>query len=92
MKFKTVKGSQYALFDAGNIGSRAELISFLDNYGVSMNKISALILSPLHFDYVLNSELFNSAKIYVSAREIHYFRSDLEDDLYYPEAALTIFS
>ncbi|MEM0286833.1 MAG: hypothetical protein QXG05_01510 [Nitrososphaerota archaeon] len=48
LKFETVKGSQYALFDAGNVRSRVELISFLDNCRVSMDKISALILSHLH--------------------------------------------
>ncbi|MEM0118350.1 MAG: MBL fold metallo-hydrolase [Conexivisphaerales archaeon] len=91
LKFKSTKGSQYALFDTGHVGDRGQLLVALDKMGIGMNKISILILSHLHYDHVLNSELFKSARIYVSAKELDYFRTAANGDVYYPNSYLEHF-
>jgi glyoxylase-like metal-dependent hydrolase (beta-lactamase superfamily II) len=81
---KFTRENEYALFDSGNNGDRKQLLSALQRSGIDPNRINHLILSHLHYDHVLNAELFNSAKVYVSAKELDYFRTGANGDIYYP--------
>jgi glyoxylase-like metal-dependent hydrolase (beta-lactamase superfamily II) len=83
--------NEYALFDTGNNGDRKQLLSALDESGIESSKIKHVILSHLHYDHVLNAELFNSAKFYISAKEVDYFLAGANGDIYYPSNYLEMF-
>ena len=83
--------NEYALFDTGNNGDRKQLLSALGESGIEPSRISHLILSHLHYDHVLNAELFSSAKVYISAKEVDYFREGAKGDIYYPSNYLEMF-
>jgi|BEDMetMinimDraft_2_1075160.scaffolds.fasta_scaffold00820_4 glyoxylase-like metal-dependent hydrolase (beta-lactamase superfamily II) len=83
--------NEYALFDTGNNGDRKQLLSALQVSGITPSRINHLILSHLHYDHILNAELFNSARVYISARELEYFQAGANGDIYYPSNYLEMF-
>ncbi len=68
-------GSRKILFDTGSNDDRAELLAELDRMGISPDEIDTVFLSHLHYDHCCNIEVFERAKIFVSARELDYVLS-----------------
>ncbi|MEM0287068.1 MAG: MBL fold metallo-hydrolase [Nitrososphaerota archaeon] len=76
----------YGLFDTGNVGDRAELLSSLKRRKIDPSEIEFVILSHLHYDHILNSEMFKEAEVYVLHSEVEYLESGARGDLYYPKS------
>jgi len=68
-------GEKKILFDTGSYGDRKNLLLSLKNLGVKIEEIDIVFISHLHFDHCLNMELFESAEILVSKRELEYVLS-----------------
>ncbi len=60
------------LIDTGSYGDRKNLIENLANMNLRTTDIDIVLLTHLHYDHCLNSDLFTNAKFYVSKREIEY--------------------
>ena len=63
------QGKKNILFDTGNYNDRAQLIDRLQQHRLTPQDIDQVVLSHLHFDHVMNIDLFRNAEIFVGAQE-----------------------
>ena len=63
------------LFDTGSNDDRAELLAELEKMEIAPAQIDTVFLSHLHYDHCCNIEVFENARILVSARELEYVLS-----------------
>ncbi|NCB42662.1 MAG: MBL fold metallo-hydrolase [Clostridia bacterium] len=66
---------QTILFDTGSNDDREELWAELNKMNINIDSIDIVFISHLHYDHCCNIELFEKAKIMVSARELQYVLS-----------------
>jgi glyoxylase-like metal-dependent hydrolase (beta-lactamase superfamily II) len=90
------QGRERIVVDTGMPHEAPVLIRALEERGVKVEEVSALINTHFHLDHILNNSLFPHCPIYSSQRSYDWccsLYSDLEDDLnweklvlkYYPE-------
>ncbi|MBN1828991.1 MAG: MBL fold metallo-hydrolase [Deltaproteobacteria bacterium] len=60
------------LFDTGSYGDRSNLLHALKQQNIAAEAIDIVFISHLHYDHCINAELFPSASILVSERELEY--------------------
>jgi len=72
------------LYDCGHHVTRPALVAGLQEVGIAPNDIDILFLSHLHFDHVLNFDLFPKARIMVSDLEWAYADNPHEKDQFVP--------
>ena len=63
------QGKKNILFDTGNYNDRAQLIDRLQQHRLTPQDIDQVVLSHLHFDHVMNIDLFRNAEIFAGAQE-----------------------
>ena len=83
-------GEKKILFDTGSYGDRKNLLLGLKKLGVRIEEIDIVFISHLHFDHCLNIELFESAEILVSKRELEYVLSGEYKNCLDPYIPLTV--
>jgi len=79
------------LFDTGFYGDRLPLLQALRDLGVSPQSIDYIVLSHLHYDHVMNLEVFEKAKVLVWGVELDYVFKDMYkkyNDPYVPKPYL----
>ena len=59
-------GEENILFDTGAYNDRPVLLERLERRGLTPDRIDTVVLSHLHFDHVMNVDLFGSARILAS--------------------------
>ena len=64
--------NRWALFDTGHYSDRALLLDSLEEQQIDPEAITAVVLSHLHFDHVLNLSIFKNATLIVSKAELDY--------------------
>ncbi len=72
------------LYDCGHHVTRPALVAGLDARNLEPGDIDILFLSHLHFDHVLNFDLFPKARIMVSELEWAYADNPHEKDIFVP--------
>lgn len=77
-------GNTRILYDCGHHVTRTALIAALAERGLTPEDIDILFLSHLHFDHVLNFDLFTNARILVSESEWDYAENPHEKDIFIP--------
>ncbi|MBZ0216503.1 MAG: MBL fold metallo-hydrolase [Fimbriimonadaceae bacterium] len=77
-------GSTRILFDCGHHVTRPALLEALGERGLTPDDIDILFISHLHFDHVLNFDLFPHARILVSETEWAYAETPHEKDIFVP--------
>lgn len=83
------------LFDTGSNDDREEFLLGLKKLNINIKDIDMVFISHLHYDHCCNIELFDSAKIMVSQRELDYVLTGEykgNDDPYVPWAVVKYFS
>lgn len=83
------------LFDTGSNDDREELLLGLKRIGVNIKDIDIVFISHLHYDHCCNIELFESADIIVTRRELEYVLSceyERCSDPYVPQTVVKYFS
>ena len=83
-------GEKKILFDTGSYGDRKNLLLGLKKLGVIIEEIDIVFISHLHFDHCLNIELFESAEILVSKRELEYVLSGEYKNCFDPYVPLIV--
>lgn len=93
---------QNILVDTGSYGDRQQLVKALGRAGLSPDAIDAVVLTHFHYDHVLNYDLFNKARFFISKSELTYVTSGdylTASDPYVPavvfpliESRLTVFT
>ncbi len=77
-------GGTRILFDCGHHTTRPALIAALNARGLTPDDIDILFISHLHFDHVLNFDLFPRARVLVSEAEWVYADAPHEQDIFVP--------
>jgi len=77
-------GSTRILYDCGHHVTRPALLAALASRGLEPEDIDILFISHLHFDHVLNFDLFRHARILVSDKEWAYADAPHESDIFVP--------
>ena len=77
-----IKGKKLYLWDTGQGMDRSNLIERLKELKIKPENIDFIILSHLHFDHIINVDLFPNAQIIISKKEIEYSKNPASDDLY----------
>ena len=77
-------GSTRILYDCGHHVTRPALLAALAARGLTPDDIDILFISHLHFDHVLNFDLFKHARILVSDTEWAYADEPHENDMFVP--------
>ena len=83
------------LFDTGSNDDREEFLLGLEKLKINISDIDIVFISHLHYDHCCNIELFDSADIMVSQRELEYvLAGEYKDnnDPYVPWAVVNYFS
>ena len=70
------KGSMIVI-DTGSHGDRPVLLGALAAKGIEPQTIDMLLITHLHYDHCLNTDVFSHASIVVGAKEWEYANSDL---------------
>ncbi len=77
-------GGVRILYDCGHHVTRTALAASLNARNLEPGDIDILFLSHLHFDHVLNFDLFPKAKVMVSDLEWAYADNPHENDIFVP--------
>ncbi len=77
-------GDTRILFDCGHHVTRHALVAGLKQRGLEASDIDILFLSHMHFDHVLNFDLFPKAHLMVSETEWAYADNPHEKDMFVP--------
>lgn len=67
-----IRSDRTLLFDTGQYANRLALLDALRARGMTPDDVDAVIMSHLHWDHVLNLDLFRRPPIFVHQRELDY--------------------